>query len=159
VPQPTQRIGFPTQDLGRSHVSMQTSVQYAFCPPTSGEHFNVTGQAPLRRAFYGPDAGLRPGNWIHNLEHGYVVFAYRDTPDQATLDQIRQAMDNAPAGPLSAACQVPNKVIAVRFDDMSTPFAVLAWDRALLMDQWDSEQAMKFAAQWQDSPQAPEQIC
>jgi len=36
-------------------------------------------------------------------------------------------------------CQLPNKVIALRFDEMSEPFAVLAWDRALLMADFDPE--------------------
>jgi hypothetical protein len=145
--------------MGAGHLTPGTTIDYAFCPPTSGQHYSIQNQAPVRRAFYGPDSGVRPGAWIHNLEHGYVVFAYRGTPDQATLDEIRRAMDEAPGGPLAASCQVPNKVIAVRMDEMDTPFAALAWDRALLMSEWDSEQAMAFAAQWQDSPQTPEPVC
>jgi hypothetical protein len=31
---------------------------------------------------------------------------------------------------------------------MSTPFAVLAWNRALLLDRYDLAQASAFAQQW-----------
>jgi hypothetical protein len=142
--------------MGRSHANLGEPLRFAFCPPTSGSHYNVQNQAPLRRAFFGPNDSVGPGNWLHNLEHGFVVLAYRGTPDQATLDQIRTAMDTAAGTPGAAACRYPNKVIAVRFDDMDTPFAALAWDRALLMSEWDTAKAIAFAEQWQDSPQAPE---
>ena len=119
-PQPTQRLGFATQDLGRSHVAPGETVDYDFCPPTSGNHYNLAGQAPLPRAFYGPGTVLRPQNWVHNLEHGYVVLLYKGEPSQAVLDQIRAVMDGAAPSAFGAAnCAPPNKVIAVRFDDMN----------------------------------------
>jgi len=159
-PQPTQRLGFATTDLGRNHVDPSTSVRYGFCPPTSGNHFNVAGQAPLARRLYRPTDSLRPGNWIHNLEHGYVVIAYKGDPGKDVLDQIQTIMDTVPPSDFAAAnCGADNKVIAVRFDDMSEPFAVLAWDRALLLPTFDAHQIATFAQQWQDSPQHPEPIC
>jgi hypothetical protein len=131
-------------------------VTYAFCPPTSGTHFSVAGQAPLPRAFYGPDKVERPGNWLHNLEHGGVAFLYKGTPTQDILDSMRTAMDSSAPGSKAATCGVPNQVIVVRFDDMNTPFALVAWDRAMLLDTWNPDLAMTFAQQWQDGPAIPE---
>ena len=56
---------------------------------------------------------------------------------------------------------VDNKVIAVRFDDMDpgVNFAALAWDRALLLKDFDKAALLTFANQWQDGPQTPEAIC
>jgi len=158
VPSPTLRLGFPTNDLGRTHVANGESVTYGFCPPTSGNHYNVAGQAPLPRQFYPPTQSLKPQNWLHNLEHGYVAILYKGTPDQATLDAIRTVMDTAapPSDGFAQQCGQVNRVIAVRFDDMETPFAVVSWDRALLLPTWDPEQAKTFAEQWQDSPPIPE---
>ena len=135
-----------------------STVTYGFCPPTSGNHFNVAGQAPLPRNFYDPNTTLKPGNWVHNMEHGYVVILYKGTPDQATLDSIKQVMNDAspPADGFAQQCGQPNRVIAVRFDTMDTPYAVLAWDRALLLPEWDYQQALTFANQWQDNPAIPE---
>ena len=43
-----------------------------------------------------------------------------------------------------------SRPIVARFDEMSTPFAVLAWNRALLLDRFDLAQASAFAQQWTD---------
>lgn len=159
-PQPTQRLGFVAQDLGQRHVSENASVTYAYCPPTSGDHFS-SNQAPLARRFYGPDDELRPGNWIHNLEHGYVTILYRGEPDQATRAELERIMEEAAGTEFTVGtCRLPNKVIAVRFDDMTTPFAAVSWDRALLLEEFDAEQLQTFAEQWQESPVWPEKgVC
>jgi hypothetical protein len=154
-PEPTPRLGFATRDLGRGHVSPNESIRYAFCPPTSGTHWN----AAVRRAFYNPGDRMQPGQWVHNLEHGYVVIAYRGEPGATELAAAREVMDAAAPSDIAVQCGLPNKVMAVRFDDMAEPWAVLAWDRALLMTEFDPEAARIFAEQWQDSPQTPEQAC
>jgi hypothetical protein len=141
--------------MGRDHVRESDSVRYDYCPPTSGEHYN-TDQAPLRRDFYGPNVSLGPGNWIHNLEHGYVVLLYRGDPGPAILAELERVMEQAPASDATLERCGTNKVIAVRFDDMDAPFAAAAWDRALLLDAFDAEQLMTFAQQWQDGPVTPE---
>lgn len=158
-PQPTQRLGFPTKDLGAKHEDIRTTISYGFCPPTSGNHFFVTGQAPLTRQFYPPSTSLRPGNWIHNLEHGFVLILYRGDPGQATLDDIKRVMDSVAPSAIAVSCGLLNHVIAARFDDMNTPYALVAWNRALLLDAWDPVAAATFAQQWQDSPQHPEPAC
>ena len=76
-PEPTARLGFTTQDLGRSHVATGSSVKHAFCAPTSGDHYNLHRQSPMQPAVYGPASEKYPQYWIHNLEHGYVILAYR----------------------------------------------------------------------------------
>jgi hypothetical protein len=148
--------------MGRTHVPPGSSVNYAFCPPTSGNHYSIAGQAPMQPAVYGPSTEKYPQYWVHNLEHGYVVLAYRcpsgvlgqgDCISQADMVGIQAWYDNAPA-PTKSSCA--KKVLAVRFDSMSTPFALLAWDRALLLDTWQPEQAATFAEQWIDSPTTPE---
>ena len=140
-----------------------TTVRYGYCPPASGRHYNLgAGLAPLARRFYGPEQNLVPENWVHNLEHGYVVLLYKGTPDQATLDGLAQDMDKAAVSDWSQTnCGPVNKVIALRFDDMAPDvnFAALAWDRALLLKDFDKQELLDFASQWQDSVQTPERIC
>ena len=44
-PEPTPRLGFPTADMGRRHVrDPGQTLRYSFCPPTSGDHFAITGR-------------------------------------------------------------------------------------------------------------------
>ncbi len=147
-------LGFIVDDIGRQHTS--GTIRYATCPPTSGDHY--AGGA-LQRGFYGPGSAELPGNWVHNLEHGYAVIAYSGDPGAAVIDQIRTVMDEATPSDVAEECGLPNKVLAVRFDDMSEPFAVLAWDRALLMSSFDTELAATAVDQFQDQPQAPERAC
>ena len=146
--------GCPTSDDGRDHE--EGSTNYTSCPPTSGEH---RAAGALQRDYYSPGAIQEPNDWVHNLEHGYAVIAYSGDPGTEVLAEIREVMDAVEPTEVAIACQLPNKVIALRFDEMSEPFAVLAWRRALLMPEFDRELATAAAQQFQDLPQAPERAC
>lgn len=152
--------GFATNNLGGDHLRDQNAeIAYAFCPPTSGPHFNIQGVGPIRPGFYGPERQQHPGGWVHNLEHGYVLLLYRGG-DRGVADADREALRAflaaAPASPGASACGVPSKLVVARFDRMATRFAILAWDRALLADAFDPAQADAFYQQWVDAPTAPE---
>lgn len=151
--------GFETDSLGQDHVGTGTKIRYGFCPPTSGGHYNAAGAGPLRPGFYGPDAAAGPGGWVHNLEHGYVVALYRCAggacPPEAELAALRSFAANGPPTQSAAACGYRSKVLVARFDDMSTPYALLAWDRALLLDSLDDAAARDFARRSIDAT-APE---
>lgn len=141
--------GFTTRSLGQTHVGVGTKINYAFCPPTSGSHYNAAGVGPLRPGFYGPDDKAGPGGWVHNLEHGFVVALYRCAdgacPSEASLATLRDFAANGPPTQSAAACGYRSKVLVARFDEMATPFALLAWDRALLLDSFDATTARRFA--------------
>ncbi len=142
--------GFATESLGSQHVGVGTRISYDFCPPTSGGHYNAAGAGPLRPGFYGPDADAGPGGWVHNLEHGYVVALYRCAggacPSDAELSALRAFAANGPPTQSAAACGYRSKVLVARFDELSSPYALLAWDRALLLDAFDETAARDFAS-------------
>jgi hypothetical protein len=152
--------------MGRLHVSPGTPVTYEYCPPASGTHFQVGPRAPLPRAFYEPNAGVVPGNWIHNLEHGWVVVAYRNDPNDPAnrpsaeeLAAMRRVFEEAPASTMAGSCPtVPNKIIFVPLapDAMPARFAYLAWDRVMFSDTFVEDEALTFYQQWVDSLQSPE---
>ncbi len=138
------------------------TITYDYCPPGSGEHYNLAGRAPMPPAVYPPAEERAPGYWVHNLEHGYTVVLYRcpsgqlgvgDCISQAEFDGLEAFFAAGPA-PVVSAC--PTKVMAARFDEMSTDFAVMAWDRALLMDEFDLDKALLFAEQWMEHDAVPE---
>ena len=158
VAEPTPRLGFTTAILGRNHVRDNTVIEYAFCPPTSGNHYAATGRGPIRAGVYPKSAEQVPGGWIHNMEHGYVVALYRcpsatDCPSDAEMAQLQAFFDQAPAS-TNASC--PTKIVVARFDQMSTRFALLAWGRALLINEFDLDTALTFAQQWMDHEAVPE---
>jgi hypothetical protein len=155
--------GFTTQDLGRSHVrDPNTIIEYGFCPPTSGAHYNIAGRGPIRAGVYPANEERVPGGWVHNMEHGYVVALYRcpsgevgqgDCISQSDLEQLESFFTQAP---FSGNPSCPDKLVVARFDSMTTKFAVLAWDRALLTDTFDLDAALQFYQEWLDPQAAPE---
>ena len=147
-------------------MSVGTTVDYGFCPPTSGNHYQSSNRGPIPAAVYPASAEQPPGGWVHNLEHGWVVLLYRcpggaigaeGCPTQAEMTQIQEWFDTAPA-PTVSNC--PKKVLVARFDSMSTRFALVAWGRALLLDEFNLDTALTFAQQWMEHEAAPErQVC
>ena len=137
---------------------LNTVIEYAFCPPTSGDHFNVTNRGPIRAGVYPKTEEQIPGGWLHNLEHGYVVALYRcptadDCASDAELAELQALFDQAPTS-VNPAC--PRKIVVARLDQMETRFALLAWGRALLLDEFDLDTALTFAQQWMDHEAVPE---
>jgi hypothetical protein len=162
-PQANATVDAPivTPDEGRSHVKLGTTTEYASCPPASGPHYNESdGVAPLRPAFYDSSARVGPGNWVHNLEHGYVVALYRCTdnvcPSNDVISDLRRFVFNGPTTETATACGYQSKVLAARFDDMATPFAMVAWDHVLLLDAFDAQVGLDFARRWLEQPGLPE---
>ena len=150
-----------TVDEGRRHVQTGATTEYALCPPASGPHYiEGGGVAPLRPAYYEPGARIGPGNWVHNLEHGYVVALYRCTDGQCPADDVlsefREFVINGPPTERATACGYSSKVLAARFDDMATPFAMVAWDHVLLLDTFDASVGIEFARRWLEQPELPE---
>lgn len=151
-----------TPQQGFNHVPAGTKVEYAACPPASGPHYSQAGIAPVPPRFYEPDAGVGPGSWVHNLEHGFVVALYRcadgTCPSDSDLAAMRAFVREGPVTASSTACGYRSKVLAVRFDDMATPFALVSWQRVLLLDTFVEADAISFARTWIDKT-AREQGC
>ena len=145
----------PMPNQESRHVAPGSKIRYTACPPTSGSHYAAAGAGPLRPGFYGPQAPAEPGGWVHNLEHGFAVVLYRGEPDAVTLQPLRDLAADPPATATAAACGYAGKVLVARFDDMSTPFSVLTWDRLLPLSEWDASAARSFAERSIDAT-APE---
>ncbi len=160
TPPPTQAtedgtVGFETTFLGQRHPATGTTITYAFCPPTSGDHYSSANRGPIRAGVYGPGAEQAPGGWVHNLEHGSSVLLYRctsgvpgqgDCPSTTEMAALQQWFNDAPT-----AEPCGREAVVARFDAMSTRFAVVAWNRALLLDTFDNGSlalAEAFAEQW-----------
>ena len=154
-------IGQVEPDMGRNHVVPGSTVNYLYCPPASGTHFNIAGRGPIQPRFYGPDDDAQPMGWVHNLEHGGAAILYsckNGACDQADLDQLRQLASNFPASPL---CSVPGGVLSpviARFDDMTTRFAAVVWDRVLLQNELDTAAILEFYRRYAERNN-PEKQC
>lgn len=155
----TPQPGYVQPDMGNTHVATGTVIRYTNCPPASGRHFNqpgVVGPIPARP--YGPNDGMIPQGWIHNLEHGGLVVLYRGAEaDQAALRAVYDAVPASPVCGFEPGGQSPGPVIA-RFDEMAWPFAALVWDRVLPLETLDQAAILDFYARFGERTN-PEKLC
>ena len=157
APGASPEIGQIEADMGQVHVPPGTTEHYGACPPASGPHYNAAGLGPIDARFYASNETVVPQSWIHNLEHGAIVIAYSCTKgscDDASTQQLRDLLTGWPNSPICGippltSANVPTPVI-VRFDDMSTPYAAIVWDRVLLLNTLNRSQILAFYQRWGD---------
>ena len=99
---------------------------YPHNPPIGGPHYWVWAK-------WGVHTEVVPrGYWVHNLEHGAVVFLYRPNAPQSIKDAIMRVFNNIPLLPDSvwpACCQEPGcqnhrRVVVTPDPLLDTPWAV-----------------------------------
>ncbi len=153
-PQP----GYVQPDMGNAHVATGTVIRYTYCPPASGRHFNQSGVGPIPARPYGPNDGVIPQGWVHNLEHGGLVILYRGAEaDQAALRALFDAVPVSPVCGFEPGGSAPGPVIA-RFDQMAWPFAAIVWDRVLPLETLDQAAIFDFYARYAERAN-PEKLC
>lgn len=95
------------------HVDIGTMVNWTSNPPTSGPHY------PVWAAYDQDYPELQRGYWVHDLEHGAVVFAYRcdaGCPEVAAqLDAVVKAL------PVDSTCASPVKQRSLVVEDPLLP--------------------------------------
>lgn len=109
-----------TPNVSRQHVT--DDVEYASEPPSSGDHNPCW-------AAWGDHAEQVPAeNWVHNLEHGAVVFLW-DCPDgcEEELTELRAYVATLPEG----------RTLTSPYEPASTRFTVLAWEHRLELECLD----------------------
>ena len=166
APPPTPRLGFTTTILGRNHIlNANQTIEYGFCPPTSGDHYNISGVGPIRAAVYPNTAEQPPGGWVHNLEHGWVVLLYsckNGCPSADEMAQMHAVVRPGSALPIRPRTRAATKeVLVARFDSMTTRFALVAWGRALPDGQFRSRHGATRSLNngWTTGPNPKQRIC
>ena len=132
---------------GWVHVAEGSTVTYRNNPPASGPHYPVW----LRYQAY-TTAQARP-YWVHNLEHGAIVFVHRPDAPAAALatfnDTFRALPNDAQCGH-SRALLTPDAQLA-------RPFTVIAANFVLEGDCVSPDAIRRFALAHR--AQGPENIC
>lgn len=106
----------PTED--RTHVDEE--VQYADTPPTGGEHHSCWADWGI----YTEE--LADERWVHNLEHGGIVFVY-NCPEGCE-DEVAALAETISALPVT---------ILSPYSQMDFRWAVIAWENRQLMQCFD----------------------
>ena len=111
-----------------------TAITYQNYPPSSGTHYP-------RWVRYGIFTEIIPeGYWVHNLEHGTIVFLYKCTTDcAAKASQIRPIYERLPRSKHGEI-----KFLATPYERMQKNYATVAWEWVDEMDDLDAARIERF---------------
>ncbi|HLI27482.1 MAG TPA: DUF3105 domain-containing protein [Chloroflexota bacterium] len=138
--------GQPVPLEGAAHVPEGTPIAYQHYPPTSGPHY----PRPARWAFY--EAEVPEGYWVHNLEHGGIVFLYRCDDDcAARVAALRAVYEQLPPSRWGHV-----KALATPYSRLAPPLAAVAWGRIEYYETVDPERLIAFYRAFVD--QGPEDV-
>jgi hypothetical protein len=148
--QTVNRIGTEVPQEGRGHVNEGTALTFKHYPPSSGTHYTQAQPAGVYKQ------EVPPGNWVHSLEHGYVVALINCTENCDTLfsqmDAVYKALPNSKYGSV--------KFVATKYSGEFTngpvPITILAWDNELRLDTVDKDKITQFYKGYVDK--GPEDI-
>lgn len=119
------------------HVDQGTPLTHVSNPPCGGNHY------PIWALFRSHPKPVPRGNWIHNLEHGGVVFLYRCASRAACPDLAAKLEALAQALPADPACVSPVRNRIVVTPDPNLPegvqFAAAAWGYNLVARCFDED--------------------
>lgn len=143
-------ITFPNE--GAQHVPFGEQVTYESNPPASGPHWSQSGAAPVAAGLY--ESALEEEQWVHNLEHGYVVFLYdcRGPCQPALLDDLQELLNAAPPSETFGN----TKLVIAPYSGLPFLFTAVAWDRQLHLDTLDQAALLDFYSRYVD--QGPELV-
>ncbi len=136
-------IGEPSCSEGQEHVPQDSAIEWLSDPPHSGPHY------PTWETWGEHEDWVPRGNWVHNLEHGGIVLAYRcndDCPDELAVLREVVAMR-------------PDLRILLTQDPLlggEPRFAAIAWTWIHRFDAPDLAELLCFADQHENF--APEDV-
>jgi hypothetical protein len=138
----THTAAYSVPDEGHTHVPDGTAITPNHEPPSSGNHY----AQPLPAAAYPTEQPS--GNWVHNLEHGYIALVYRcsgaECADLAT--QAKSVFDSLPKEPKFSEV----KFVSTSYQAMKPKVAVLAWNKEQDMDAIDAKLISDFYNKYVD---------
>ncbi len=148
---------------GQAHVAACSArIAYQTNPPSSGNHY------PSWAAFGAYREAVPPEFFVHNLEHGAVVFAHNcpgacPPGDAACAGGCAAAIAEAEAlaaayGP-DARCAAPvrSRLLVTPLPTLDVPFAAAAWGHTLRAGCFDRAAFLRFAEA--HYAQGPEDLC
>ncbi|MBI3834347.1 MAG: DUF3105 domain-containing protein [Planctomycetes bacterium] len=137
---------------GHNHVPVGQQVTYQANPPASGPHWSAAGVAPVAAGVY--QSALEEEQWVHDLEHGYVVLLYdcHGTCPPGLLNDLQALFDAAPP----SATFGDTKLVITPYDGLPFSFTVVAWDWQLHLKTLDQQAVLDFYGEHVD--QGPEAV-
>jgi len=126
------------------HVETCTPVAYETNPPSGGDHWGTWA------AFKKYDSPVPREIYVHDLEHGAVVLAYRcETSCPEVVAALEEVYDGAAGDPLciSAGAGPKARLVLTPDPDLETPIAASAWGATYTATCIDTASLAAFVAQ------------
>jgi hypothetical protein len=133
------------------HVAECSPITYPDDPPAGGNHY------PVWAAFQTFSFPVPRGFWVHDLEHGAVVFSY-NCADGCTdeVASVQALIDALPSDPLCSGD--PARRVVLTPDPLLTArWGVSAWGHTLRADCVDTDRFTQFYLDY--FGQGPEVLC
>lgn len=124
------------------HLEQGTPLTHASNPPCGGDHW------PFWTTWGAHERAVPRGNWIHNLEHGGVVFLYRCASRAACPDLAAKVEAVAASLPQEARCAPPirNRIVVTADPELpaGVEVAAAAWGYTLVARCLDEAALREF---------------
>jgi hypothetical protein len=137
--------------LSALHVTVCAPLGYPDNPPAGGNHYPVWG------AFQSYSFAVPRGFWVHDLEHGAIVFSYNcadGCPDEVA--QVQALIDALPSDPLCDG-DPPRRVVMTPDPELDVRWGASAWGHSLRADCVDADRFRQFYSAY--FGQGPEELC
>lgn len=125
--------------LSQEHVPECSPLDYPDNPPLGGEHYGVWA------AFQSFSFPVPRGYWVHDMEHGAVVFSY-NCPEGCDSDvaQVQSLIDALPEDSLCEGKGVKRRVVLTPDPLLDGRWGLSAWGHSLRADCVDAERFTQF---------------
>ncbi len=124
--------------LTQLHVDACSALDYPDQPPAGGNHY------PVWAAYQSYSFAVPRGFWVHDMEHGAVVYSYNcgdGCPDEVA--QVQALIDALPVDEECAASE-PHRVVLTPDPLLDVRWGVSAWGHTLRADCVDADRFRQF---------------
>ncbi len=137
-------------DLSQMHVAVCSAIEYQDNPPAGGPHY------PVWAAFRSYSFVVPRGFWVHDLEHGAVVYSYNC---ESCADEVAEVQSMIDALPVDPACSgvTSRRVVLTPDPLLDVRWGVSAWGYTLRADCVDVPRFRDFY--WNHFGLGPEDLC
>lgn len=137
-------VGTTIADEGAGHVNDGDVLTFKHYPPSSGKHYNT----PKASGVYRQE--VPEGNWVHSLEHGYIV-ALVKCPDACPevftqLEEIYKSLPNSQFGNVKFVVTPYSHA----FTDGDAKITLVAWNHEQKMETVDRDLITRFYKKFVD---------
>jgi hypothetical protein len=138
---------------GHNHVDAGQLVTYGSNPPATGSHWPIWAKYMIH------DEDVPPEVFVHNLEHGAILFLVGPNTPSDIVDALKSVYENVPVDIFCLQYQSSNtgRALFVTDPDLDDVVAVVAWDHVLSGNCVDSDRIMSFIQTYRGA--TAEQIC